>query len=359
MVDQQLPIVGGTAGEVSVGTVSVGTGSVANDCGGGCATPGCHPPAESLTTITERIDAITHIPPEYLAVAPPCPRSVKIELTARCDLNCFFCATAKRLREKADMTWELYTSVVREMRDCGVEELGVFYLGESMLCDWLEKAIAFAKNECGYPYVFLTTNGRLATAERVKGCMEAGLDSLKFSFNNADAEQFHEVTKVKARDFYKIEQNIKDARRVRDEGGYDCGLYASSIQYDGDQLEKMTLAVDEIRDCLDEHYWLPLYGQAGLTSGANGTVPTAGNPGRIGALRAPLPCWSIFTEGHVTFDGRLSACCFDHDGRFSMGQLGEQPFMEAWHSEPFQALRAAHIENSVVGTACEQCIAYE
>ena len=65
-------------------------------------------------------------------------------------------------------------------------------------------------------------------------------------------------------------------------------------------------AVDEILPYVDEHYWLPLYGQAGLTAGAKGTTPVAGNPGRHGcASAAPIPCWSIFTEGHVTYDGRL------------------------------------------------------
>lgn len=309
--------------------------------------------------ITERIDAITRIPPEYRRTDPPVPRSVKIELTARCDFNCFFCATAKRLRTKADMDWSFFLRVVREMRDEGVEELGLFYLGESLLCDWLADAIRYAKAECGYPYVFLTTNGRLATPQRVGELMAAGLDSLKFSFNNADAEQFHEVTGVKASDFYRVVENIKSARTVRDEGGYHCGLYSSSIRYDGEQLTRMKRAVDEILPFVDEHYWLPLYGQAGLTSGAAGTVPTAGNPGRLGALRRPVPCWSIFTEGHITYDARLSACCFDHDGRFSMGDLTEQPFLEAWHSEPFQTLRRAHLEENLCGTACQRCIAYE
>ena len=47
----------------------------------------------------------------------------------------------------------------------------------------LEDALERVKRECGYPYVFLTTNGRTATPERVRACIEAGLDSLKFSFN--------------------------------------------------------------------------------------------------------------------------------------------------------------------------------
>ena len=84
----------------------------------------------------------------------------------------------------------------------------------------------------------------------------------------------------------------------------------------------------------------------------------AGNPGRVGALREPVPCWSLFTEARVTYDGHLSACCFDHDGRFRMGNLHEMSFMEAWQSHPFQQLRMAHLSRDVTGTACEKCAAY-
>lgn len=314
--------------------------------------------ASSKPRITSRIDAITQIAPAYRCDTPPVPRSVKIELTARCDFNCFFCATAKRLRHKADINPDLYRRIVRELRDAGVEELGLFYLGESFLCRWLPEAIRYAKQDCGYPYVFLTTNGRLATQDKVAACMAAGLDSLKFSFNNSDAEQFESVTRVPGREFRTVVDNIKAARSARDEGGYRCGLYASSIRYDGEQLQRMEQAVAEILPYVDEHYWLPLYGQAGLTAGAAGTVPVAGNPGRLDAMREPIPCWSIFTEGHITYDGRLSACCFDHDGRFTMGDLTTTPFIEAWNSAPFQELRRAHLQGEVRGTVCEGCIAY-
>lgn len=313
--------------------------------------------------ITERIDRITLLTDAYRSATPPVPRSVKIELTARCDFQCFFCASAMRLRDKADIDPVFFRRVLKELRALGVEEIGLFYLGESFLCRWLPEAIRYAKHDCGYPYAFLTTNGRMATPERVRECMQAGLDSLKFSFNFSDAQQFMEVTNVKAADFHKVEQNLKAARAVRDEveavTGHRCGLYASSIRYDDAQLVKMQSAVQRILPYVDEHYWLPLYGQAGLTSGARGTVPTAGNQGRIGALRKPLPCWSLFTEGHITYDGRLSACCFDHDGRFDMGDLTRQSFMQAWQGEPFQALRRANLAENVCGTACETCIAYD
>ncbi|HJY77235.1 MAG TPA: radical SAM protein [Burkholderiales bacterium] len=316
-----------------------------------------------MNRITERIDRITLLTDAYRSATPPVPKSVKIELTARCDFQCFFCASHMRLRAKDEINPSFFRRIVREMRELGVEELGLFYLGESFTCRWLPEAVRFAKRECGYPYVFLTTNGRMATPERVRACIEAGLDSLKFSFNFSDPEQFHEVTRVRTADFWTVEKNLREARRVRDEveagTGHRCGLYASSIRYDDAQHDRMAAAVARIAPYVDEHYWLPLYGQAGLTSGARGTVPTAGNQGRIGALRKPLPCWSLFTEGHITYDGRLSACCFDHDGRFSMGNLEREPFMQAWHSKPFQRLRRANLAEDVRGTVCEKCIAYQ
>ena len=310
--------------------------------------------------ITDRVDNVTKIHSEYRCAEPPAPISVKIELTARCDFQCFYCATGARLRDKGDIDWDFYCRITKEMRDIGVQELGVFYLGESFLFEKLPEAIAFAKNEAGFPYVFQTTNGRRATPERVREVMTAGLDSLKFSFNYSGVEQCKDITRVDA--FDTIVEHMEAARRVRDEveaeTGHRCGLWASSIHYDGEQLEKMKAAVARIEPFVDRHYWLPLYGQAGLTAGARGTKPVAGNVGRADNMRDPLPCWSVFTEGHITYDGKLAACCFDHDGRFNMGDLNEMSFMDAWNSQVFQELRQANLDMDVVGTAREKCIAY-
>lgn len=311
-------------------------------------------------SITRRIDAITRLDPERACEAPPVPRSVKIELTARCDSRCFFCATQSKLRKKADMDWLLYRRLAREARELGVEELGLFHLGESFLCDWLPEAIEFAKRECGFPYVFLTTNGRLATPDRVEQCMRAGLDSLKFSLNFSGADEFHEVTGVKRSAYADVLENLRSARRVRDRvehsTGLRCGLYASSILFDSRQKKRMLPAVAAVEHVVDEHYWLPLCGQAGFTIGARGTHPSPGNPGRIGGLRKPLPCWSLFNTAHISYDGGLSGCCFDHDGRFIMGDLTRELFMDAWHSDEFRKLRAAHLRGDVHGTECAPCL---
>ena len=316
-------------------------------------------------TITTRIDAVTKIPAAWLAAAPPAPRSVKVELTGRCNLRCSFCALRTRqVQPKGDMDFDLFRRITREMKDAGVEEIGVFYLGESCSApDLLVRAISHVKLGLGFEYCFLTTNGTLMTPGLADACMASGLDSMKFSINAADPQQFAEVMGVKPRLFDDALKNLASVKAVRDDNHYPCGLYASSILYDGEQAEKMEKMLEErVRPFVDEHYFLPLYGQMTHWNedrkASLGYTPTAGNQGRIGALRDPLPCWSVMTEGHVTADGILTSCCFDSDGTFAMGDLKTTPFMEAWHSASFQELRKAHIKKDVAGTICEGCLAY-
>jgi len=315
-------------------------------------------------TITERIDNITRIPAEFLKAQPPAPKSVKIEISPRCNYRCGFCALRTReVQPKWDMDFNLFKRVTREMREAGVEEVGMFYLGESFMNPrLLVDCITYTKQELGFPYVFLTSNASMAFPEALEACMKAGLDSLKWSVNAADEEQFEKVMGVAGRLFHRALANIRSASEIRTAGGYKTGLYASSIRYDGEQQQKMeALLKDKVLPYVDQHYWLPLYSMGAFAIQREeqlGYRPTAGNQGRLGALREPLPCWSAFTEGHITAEGNLSACCFDATTNWTMGDLNTMSFMEAWNSDSFTKLRAAHLKRDVSGTVCENCIAY-
>src|SRR5512147_94942 len=180
--------------------------------------------------ITERIDAVTAIPESHRGTVIPPPRSVKIELTANCNYRCSFCVKSLRA-DNGEMDRRLYSRLIREMRDLGVEELGVFFIGESFLCPWLPDAIREAK-DVGFPYVFLTTNGSAAKRDKLIACMEAGLDSLKFSLNFTGPDQLTEVAKVGPIAFDRAIASLKEAHAIRDANGYRCGIYASSIAFD-------------------------------------------------------------------------------------------------------------------------------
>ena len=309
-------------------------------------------------TITTRIDNIARLKPQYRAEVIPAPESLKIELNSRCAYRCSFCVRSVRSNDKTDMDRALFSRIMREAHAAGVKEAGLFFINEPFGVSWLAEAITECR-EIGFEYIFVTTNGSVATPERVEAAMRAGLDSLKFSLNFYDAQQLADVAQVSTRTFDRVLHHIKTAYRIREQGLYPTRLYASSIAFDGEQGEKMRAVIEEILPYVDQHYFLPLYGMQGASKEA-GWKPRAGNPGRLDNLNPePLPCWSVFQEAHVTADGMLAACCFGSglDGSLNMADLKETPFMEAWNSQTFQALRRAHLAKDVRGTPCEACIA--
>lgn len=306
--------------------------------------------------IIDRIDAVTNIPLSHRNEYLPAPRSCKIEITGECNYRCSFCV--KSVQENSgQMDRKFFSRVIREMHDYGVEELGLFFIGESFTCTWLPEAIKEAK-DVGFEYTFLTTNGSAAHPDRVRACMESGLDSLKFSLNFDTPEQLTSIAKVHGANWQRAIDNLKAARKIRDEGGYKCGIYASSIAFDGAQGERMRGVMADVEPFVDQAYRLPLYGMGGASKAA-GWKPQPGNPGRLDAMRPPLPCWSVFTEAHITADGKLAACCFGTGSQDNlvMADLNEVSFPEGWNSPDFRELRAAHLRKDVSKTPCGTCAA--
>lgn len=317
--------------------------------------------------ITDRIDAVTRIP-EYCRIPyPPPPKSVKIGITGRCNFRCRYCALASRKQQPRpadDMPIDLFKKITTELSVLGVKEIGVFYIGESFINPpLLVEAVQWCKKELKVPYVFLTTQGSLADPMTLYGVMKSGLDSLKFSVNFCDPSQMKAIAGVDGRNLERMEENIATAQRIRWANDFPTKLYASSIRYDDAHHQKMQAYLEsKVIPFVDHHYWLPLYSMGNMATQREkqlGYQPTPGNIGRFDNPVPPLPCWTLFTGGHVLHTGELTACCFDATGDWVMGDLRKESFMTAWHSEPFRELRRRHLTKQVAGTICEPCALYE
>lgn len=327
--------------------------------------------------IREKIDFVTGISEARFldgAIQKP-PQSVKIELTSRCNLKCKFCAV--RTRKSAgntDMSLPYFKMITEDMRYCNVREIGLFFLGESFTSpELLIKACDWVKNELKFPYVFLTSNAVSSKPEVVEELMKLGLDSLKWSVNYSDVDQFMSHTGGGKEQYESALSNICKAYYIKKNGNYKTTLSASSILYEGKQKENMVNMLDIfIKPYVDNHYWLPLY-QMSMNSEKIkqdlGYIPTHGNMGRIDdktmkPTREPLPCWTVFTEGHVRVDGNLAACCFGSDEKFDIGWLNGTNFMRIWNDKKLQHLREAQLRTktegakALEGTPCSVCVAY-
>lgn len=279
--------------------------------------------------------------------------TLRLELSNICNHKCIFCPNSKLKRRKVEMPQELVHRLLQEGAQLGIKEVGFFMNGEPFVSARLEEHIQYAK-ELGYR-VFITTNGALATQERIRKVVDLGLDSVKFSVNGGSRESF---LKVHGRDDYEtVIQNLAYFRQYRDETKAKTRILASCVvtKYITDEIDahyqnlaqyaddvvfykaesfagQMKKEVEEIQVDID-HKYVPKY-----------SLPNA------------LPCPELFRVICVTAEGYLTLCCSEALNYLAVLDMNEYSLKDAWHSEIMCKLRKQHIEKKVKGTLCETCI---
>ena len=144
---------------------------------------------ESLNSLTPKITS------NLLNERPPFPKKAKIEITTRCDLKCYYCKLTHNNPQK-EMPEFLVKKILQDLKNIGVEHVGLFWMGEPLFNKKLSEYIKFAKM-IGIKYVFITTNGRMAVPRRIKDLIASGIDSIKFSINSSTREKYYNTTKYK------------------------------------------------------------------------------------------------------------------------------------------------------------------
>lgn len=309
-----------------------------------------------VKTIMERIDAHTHTSKERLVLKPPFPDAIKVELTSYCNYNCSYCASKRSLRPMGNMDRDFLYRILKQAKSIDIKEIGMFLLGESFLLKELPEYIEYAKKEAGIDYVFITTNGSLCTPDRVIPVLKAGLNSIKFSINAGTKERYKEIHEVDMFDL--VISNIKWLHEYRKNNNHSnlrtcvSSIFINEFKQELEELRSM------ISPYVDDFYYLPLYNQAGHIGGSEYTK-IVGNPGRLENLVPPIPCWALFNAAKVTWNGWLTACCFDHDTRFEIADLNKVSLIEAWHHPKFIDLRKRHLgnrKNELRQSLCGKCL---
>ena len=153
---------------------------------------------------------------------PPFPKEIFLDLTSLCNHACVFCANP-RIKNKKTMNHEMAVRVIKEAYECGSRELGMYATGDSFMVKNLHEYVEYAKKQVGYDYLFITTNGGLASPDRVKPVLDAGLDSIKFSISAGKRETFKEIQGKD--DFDKVIFDLKWVSNYRKESRLNYRIY--------------------------------------------------------------------------------------------------------------------------------------
>src|SRR5580693_1274580 len=127
-------------------------------------------PTTDLATTSRYFEAVGG---QRAKVADSPPVCIYLEVTNRCNLLCETCPrTFEDLEPPADMSWELFTSIIDQVPS--IARVVIHGVGEHMLVKNLPQMIRYLKAR-GI-YTLFNTNGTLLTPRKQRELIETGLD---------------------------------------------------------------------------------------------------------------------------------------------------------------------------------------
>ena len=280
---------------------------------------------------------------------PPFPRNALVELSNSCNHSCVFCTNPRMERKKGFLPLDLYRSFVTQAVELGLKEIGLYTTGEPFVVTSLNQFIATARN-AGIEYIYLTTNGALATPERLVAAVEAGLSSIKFSINAGTAETYKLIHGRD--DFETVLANLRFLADYRRRAGKPAHVLASCVvtRFVEDEKERLQQLIGGL---VDEILFFNVHSQAGqsLAQLKELSVASAGSD-----PVDSFPCWMLWNRVHLTWEGFLTLCCVDYENALSYADLRKTSLRAAWHNQVIARMRERHLAGELRGTLCSNCL---
>lgn len=258
---------------------------------------------------------------------------LQLENTSVCNARCHFCVYPTLERSRGFMAMDLYLKILREAET--IDKIGILTLtglGESLLDPHLEDRIRLAKAMIPRLQTQIFTNGTYLTPLRFEVLKDAGLNSLHVSLNATSAEQRRDIMQLD--DWEKVISNIQYAMTHKG----DMEFLVKSVS-NGDRFVQK-----------DVELLSRLWGNPLLSDGGGYFVPVvegnwAGENRTVRDFKANEACGRALWQIYVTFDGKVTTCCFDPAGKQVFGDLKVQTLREVYSSDEYVKFRQAHFED--------------
>ena len=338
--------------------------------------------AEAQKRYFERVD-------NQGVVAEREPVCLYLEVTNRCNLLCETCPrTFEELEPPADMSWELFTSIVDQVPH--IERVVLHGVGEPMLVRDLPRMVGYLKARGAH--VLFNTNGTLLNPKNGRALADAGLDEMRVSLDSADQAGF---LAVRGKDyFHRIVRNVRAFVAAQNEGGWAkprVSLWLTGMRETIDQLPAFVrlahdIGVAEVH--LQRLVFLPegqgmarqeqalfesvredeaapiaeatrLAVELGVLLDASGAT----EPGTSLKRQADDKPWALcrrpWSLMYFTAHGRAIPCCiapFSMRGYddFTLGNASQETLKSIWNGPRYQDFRAALLSDAPPA-ACANC----
>lgn len=259
----------------------------------------------------------------------------RVELSTLCNHNCLFCTHDLLTRKKEVMSNETFILVMSEIKkEKSIDQITLSGFGESFTDSNVLDRIAVTKS-LGYK-VNILSNGTLLTPSIIDSLVELKVDSLRISVHTANPIDYARITGTDDSMFYTLMENLE---YIAENKG-DMKFTITNVLEDEDDMNNIIEYFEELCDNLE--IWRPHnWGDKLDYRQSDWSKKTCGR-----LSRGPL---------QVMADGTVNTCCFDYDGRLTIGDLTLQTIDEIFTSEEYLKIKKMHDSGEFDDIICKNC----
>ena len=258
--------------------------------------------------------------------APILPEIVQIESTNICNAKCVFCPRDEMHRRQGVMSFDLFKKIVDECAELGITHVRVHNYGEPFIDRRLVEKVRYAKSK-GIQEVGMISNGSLISEDVARAMIEAGLDAINISVDAGGRDVF-ESTRIGLK-YDKVIGNVERLVRLRAELGRRRPKLILSFVRQNNSADEQAF-IEHWKGIADKIHITDLHNWAGTLNRESDVT---------------YPCYRPWLTFTVLWDGRVSLCCADFDGRTVLGDLNTSTIQEVWNAEPYRKARRMHLES--------------
>lgn len=234
---------------------------------------------------------------------------IEVETVNRCNGTCSFCPVNKMEdpREEKTMSRELFEKIVQQLADIHYHgRFTTFSNNEPLLDDRIIEFNQYAREKLPEARLHLFTNGTLMTLDKFVALTEV-LDELVID---------------------NYQQELKLIRPCEEIRNY-CEKHPELIK-------KVTIVLRKPHEILTSR---------------GGTAPNRKEVPDYGDDRCVFP----FKQMIVRPDGKVSLCCNDALGKYTLGDLNKESLLEVWYGPKFEMVRKCLYEGRKKWGNCKYC----
>ena len=256
------------------------------------------------------------------------PFEIAIGITNRCNLNCKFCPRKFSKRPIGEISPGLLDSILDQVVPY-VNVVDLSFDGEPFLhSHWADCIEACHHRDIR---AILQTNALLLDDSTAREILDVGVDSITFSVDAATEET------------YRILKPGSDFEQVVDNVEHFLDLSRSRPK-----RKRPKTTVQFVRGP-DNRHEVKSFLRQWKNKGADllRIKPMLNFGGSVDSGfggEQDKPCILLWTSLSIHWDGLVTLCCMDIEGRTNMGDARKTPLREIVDSESFQAVRRLHVK---------------